>query len=291
MSIGDDLGLRRLAEHPLEPHGGNDTAGQQVAQHLAWPDARQLVGIADEDQLTARADGGEHGPRELGIQHAGLVHDDRVDRQRVPAAVAEAGWASPQQTVDGSGLQADHLAQPLGGLAGRRPQGHRAAERLEQTHQHADGEGLAHARATREDEDAAQPRAADGRALLLRQTQALSVVRQPGVNGGWLQPDRALRQAARMAGECLLGQYQRAESESEPEVEAGAHRAGSGADSDRLIDAESTARACSSGWRWRAWNRRSVEQRPVFRCRRCCLGRIGAAGAARSPAGRCSDRG
>ena len=131
VSIGDDLGLRRLAEHPLEPHGGNDTAGQQVAQHLAWPDARQLVGIADEDQLTARADGGEHGPRELGIQHAGLVHDDRVDRQRVPAAVAEAGWASPQQTVDGSGLQADHLAQPLGGLAGRRPQGHRAAEGLE----------------------------------------------------------------------------------------------------------------------------------------------------------------
>ena len=63
----DDPALLRLPEHVAKLHGRNGAGREDVAQHGTGPNARQLVGVADKDNLRVGLDGVE----ERGAQGAG----------------------------------------------------------------------------------------------------------------------------------------------------------------------------------------------------------------------------
>src|ERR1700709_1760023 len=64
-------------------------AGDQVLERLAGANRRQLVGVADEDDVGGLGEPFEQHLGEAQVQHRGLVDDHQIDRQR-PAG-AEAG--------------------------------------------------------------------------------------------------------------------------------------------------------------------------------------------------------
>ena len=103
-------------------HAGLD----EVGQHLARPDRRQLSRVAGQQQpgaVGARLDqrGGQ-----LGVQHGRLVHHHQAGVQRLTLAAGEhpaAGAAlRAEQPVHGRRGRAGQLSQPPGGPAGRRGQ-------------------------------------------------------------------------------------------------------------------------------------------------------------------------
>lgn len=56
MGIGDDTRLLGLAEDPGEADAGHRAAvREQIAQHLARADARQLVDVPHQQQMRARS--------------------------------------------------------------------------------------------------------------------------------------------------------------------------------------------------------------------------------------------
>ena len=55
----------------------------QVLEDVARADARELVGVADEQQVGPRGHGLEERRREAGVEHRGLVDDQEVGRERV----------------------------------------------------------------------------------------------------------------------------------------------------------------------------------------------------------------
>src|SRR4051812_11212041 len=118
MRMGDDVALGRLAEDRLEVDRWDHLTRQQVTQDLAWSHAWQLIGIADQDQLSVGTDRGHDGSGELRVEHAGLVQDDHVERQGQIRAGTESGRPSTQQTMARACLASAALAEPLGSLAG-----------------------------------------------------------------------------------------------------------------------------------------------------------------------------
>ena len=54
-----DQRARRLAKDLGQPRHRHRPAGQQVAEHAPGPDRRELIGVADEQHVRARADRGE----------------------------------------------------------------------------------------------------------------------------------------------------------------------------------------------------------------------------------------
>ena len=53
MRVHDDVGLLRLAEDLGQLDGRNTLRGDDVAQEIARPDRRQLVGVSDEHEPRA----------------------------------------------------------------------------------------------------------------------------------------------------------------------------------------------------------------------------------------------
>src|SRR5438105_9500284 len=93
-------------------------------QHLARPNRRKLVAVADNQ------DGGLVGYRlherlhQHDIDHGGLVDDQEITVERVVVAALEAARLRVhlQQPMDGLGLEAGRLGHALGGAAGRSAQ-------------------------------------------------------------------------------------------------------------------------------------------------------------------------
>ncbi len=101
-----------------------------VAEHGAGLDRRQLRGVADEDQLRVRTNRLDEPRHHRQSDHRRLVDDHDVVRQAVAAVMAEAAVAArppAEQAVKRRGLEIDEtrlgvhgLTQPRRRLAGRR---------------------------------------------------------------------------------------------------------------------------------------------------------------------------
>ncbi len=61
MGKTDDGRGRRLTKYFGQTKTGNQTSGHQVAQNVAGPNRRQLVGIANKKQLAIRWNGSQQG--------------------------------------------------------------------------------------------------------------------------------------------------------------------------------------------------------------------------------------
>ncbi len=133
MGRGDDQALVLLAIDGGEAGDGNGRPGRrpgrlavglalrdQVLEHVAGPDRRELVDVADEQQVRAGRHGGEQRRGEPGVEHGGLVDDEEIGRQRRGFVDGEAalGGVEFQQAVDGGGKSAGGLGEALGGPAG-----------------------------------------------------------------------------------------------------------------------------------------------------------------------------
>ena len=153
----------RLPEHVPQLHRGYRPGGDDIAEHAAGPDARELIRVADKDDLRIRLDGVEKRGAQRQVQHRRLVHHDdvRVERrgpvpgeralvrQRgrlvvggfvVRIAAAFAPFPGLQKPVDGATLhglrhatpRGRDLREPLRGSTRGRAHQHLAAHRAPQ---------------------------------------------------------------------------------------------------------------------------------------------------------------
>ena len=127
---------------------------QQVGEHLARPDAGQLVGVADEQEMRAGGDRLGELVGEQDVEHAHLVDHDEIGLQRAVLVVPRlAPRPQLEEAVERARRQPGRLLHPLGGAAGgggeqgAQPLG--AGEREDR----AQGVRLARARPARQDRD------------------------------------------------------------------------------------------------------------------------------------------
>jgi hypothetical protein len=154
VGVGDHAALLGLAEHlgqahPRE-HGGSPAGLEQVAQDLARADARELVHVADQQQVGAGRDRLDELVGQQQVEHGGLVDHHQVGLQR--PVLVEGGLAARaqlEQPVQGLGVHPGQLRQALGGPAGGRGQDHPGLLGLGQGDHGPDGEALAAARGRR----------------------------------------------------------------------------------------------------------------------------------------------
>ena len=126
MRAAHDAAPRRLAENFREAYHGNRAGDDDVGQHLARTDRRELVDVTYEQQGSVIWYSLEQGLHQHHVHHRGLVYDQQIAAQRVVAISPEA--ATPgvrlEQAVNRPGLKSGGLAQALGSAAGRRAQHH-----------------------------------------------------------------------------------------------------------------------------------------------------------------------
>ena len=103
MRVDDDQALTVLAENPPQHDFGNNTGIDQIPQHAAWPHRRQLVDIADENQVAMGIDGAQQMIHQGQVDHRSLIDDDKIDLQRIIFAALKAALARVvfEQPVDG----------------------------------------------------------------------------------------------------------------------------------------------------------------------------------------------
>ena len=134
---------------------GAAAGGDQVLERLAGPDRRQLVGVADEDEVGRLGEAGEQHLGQAQVQHRGLVDDHQVDRQRVARPEGRLAARHPlQQAVDRLRLVAGRFLEPAGGATGRGAEGDRRVRRFGLGDDLPGADGLADAGAAGEDRDA-----------------------------------------------------------------------------------------------------------------------------------------
>ncbi len=119
MRGGGDHRARRLAEDAVEPDHGDDFGLDQVLEGLAGADRRQLVGVADEDDVGRLGKAPEQDLGQPQVQHRGLVDDDEVNRERMVWFVMGLPSRRPlQHAVNRLRFVVGRFLQPAGGAAG-----------------------------------------------------------------------------------------------------------------------------------------------------------------------------
>ena len=195
MGVADDGGLLRLTEHLGQGHGGDHAAAQHVAQHVARAHGGQLVGVPHHHQPAAGAQRLQQRLHQLQIHHAHLVHDDGMGLQRVLGVLLECHLsrqlieAHAKAAVDGLGLPARHLPQPLGCSPRGGQQQHVKAHPLIQRDDAPQGGGLAGAGAAGEQQHAAVRRQRHRLTLQGRVAHALLTL---DVGDGLIHPHQPL---------------------------------------------------------------------------------------------------
>ena len=123
---GGDHRARRLAEDLGQPHDRRGAGGDQVLERLAGADRRQLVGVADEDDVGRLGQPAEQHLGQAQVQHRGLVDDHQVDRQRPAGPEGRLAPRHPlEHPVDRLRLVAGRLFQPPRRAPGRGAEGDR----------------------------------------------------------------------------------------------------------------------------------------------------------------------
>ena len=202
-----------LPEDLIQADGGHPLGADDLAQDVAGADAGQLVGIAHHQDAAAVPQRRDEGLKQLDVHHAHLVEDDDIALEQILVVVDEADHAAGvvhfEQAVDGGGLPAGQLAQPLGRTARGSAESHPLGLMFQQLQDGVHGGGLAGAGATGEDEAVLGHRLADGLFLqrcigkALGQLQYLDVLVQ--VADGLLLP---LGQQGQPVGDVLFGGQQ-----------------------------------------------------------------------------------
>jgi hypothetical protein len=85
VGVDDHPGLGGLPEDLRQPYPGNGLGGQHVAEHLAGTHRRQLVDVADQQQVRTGGHGLDQFVRQNQVEHARLVDHDQVGVDRVVA--------------------------------------------------------------------------------------------------------------------------------------------------------------------------------------------------------------
>ena len=104
----DDERAGGLAEDVGQAHDRHGLRLDEVVEHAAGADRRELVDVAHEQDVRARADGAEQRLGQAHREHRGLVDDEHVgagDRVLGAAGEALAGGVL-EQAVDGRRLRA-----------------------------------------------------------------------------------------------------------------------------------------------------------------------------------------
>ena len=121
--VDDDAARGRLPEDLGQPHHRHRARGDDVGQHLPGPDRRQLIDVADQDERR-RAAARPAAARASAARPPSRSRPRRAGRTRAGRAPARRNLplrgVDLEQPVDGLGLEAGRLRQPLGGPAGRR---------------------------------------------------------------------------------------------------------------------------------------------------------------------------
>ena len=94
---GGEFGDRRTVAEAVvggefgDTRRGGADRGDEVGEHRTGLDARQLVGISDEDHPGGTAEGVEERCRQRERHHRRLIDDDDVVVQRIGSVMAEGG--------------------------------------------------------------------------------------------------------------------------------------------------------------------------------------------------------
>src|SRR5262249_7443238 len=88
--ILDDGALLGLAEDLREPDRGDADRCQEIAQHLSWSHRRQLITVPPQDETGRWAERPEHSRGQKNIEHARLIDDQHISRERIGLIVDEA---------------------------------------------------------------------------------------------------------------------------------------------------------------------------------------------------------
>ena len=149
VSVDDDKAVFGLAEDGFQHGDRDDLGGDHVAQHVARANRRELVHIANQQQVAALVDGAKQVVHQQDIDHRGLVDDHQVGVQRVLLIAQE--WTPGarfelQQAVDRLGFQTGGLSEPFGGPPGWRSQKDGVVAGLEQADDRAGDGAFAGAR-------------------------------------------------------------------------------------------------------------------------------------------------
>ena len=181
----------------------------QLGERLAGADGRELVGVADEHHVHARADGSQHRDQQLEVGHRGLVDDEQVAFERVRLVVPRALAGDPlQRRVHGARLELRRVRDAAGGAAGRRDEDHRRLLRVGGVAQHPDRGRLAGARAAGDDRQAVREGVLDGGPLLGRRRQlvaASAAAARPRSAGSATPSSRSLTRRASSASSAAVG--------------------------------------------------------------------------------------
>ena len=180
-----------LPEDLVQADGGHAAGANDLAEDVARTYTGQLVGIAYHNNTAGVAQRRNKRLKQLDIHHAHLVQNDHVTLEQVFVVMDKADHAAGvvhlQQAVDGAGLAAGQLAEPLGGASGGRAQGYPLGLIFQQLQNSVDSGGLAGAGAAGEHKAVFCHGLADGFPLqggvgkALRQLQDLDVFIQiPG---------------------------------------------------------------------------------------------------------------
>ena len=211
---------------------------EQILEHAARADRRELVDVADEQHVRARPDGRQQRLREMDGEHRRLVDDQHVAAlDRVLRVAREALLGRPlQQPVDRRRLDAGQLAEPPRRLAGRRAQPRALAVRLEQVDERAHRRALAGARPAGEDRQAVLERLRDAVPLVVAGHERPA---HGALDGAQRQRRVVVEQAPHVPREALLDRVQ--PCLADPPRVVGDDPAACREPVDRLLDVDAAA--------------------------------------------------
>ena len=155
--VQHDAARLALAEDFREAHARDDARAQDILEDRARADGRQLVDVADEDDVRALRHGGEEIIHEHDVHHRDFVKDDDVGLQGIVRVLREHRALAAlrfEHAVDRHSLAACRFREALRRASRRRAEQDGKAELFEDFDHAAHDRRLARAGAARQHEDA-----------------------------------------------------------------------------------------------------------------------------------------
>lgn len=177
VGAGDDAAGGGLAEDFGELDTGDAVTGDGVLEDFAGADAGELIGIADEEELSAFWEGGEELGHEGGVDHGDFIEDKDIALQRSAAMAAPLAVALRfEQAVEGFGFESGAVLEAACGAAGGCGEHDFFVCGLVDAKEAADEGGFADAGTAGDDEDALTHGGVDGVALAVCEGELLALL-------------------------------------------------------------------------------------------------------------------
>ena len=143
MRVAHDHRAPRLPEDLRQRDRRDPARADQVCEHIARADTRQLVGVAHHHKAAAGFERRQKRAHQRKVDHRHFVHDHRVRLERLFLVFSEGDLAGDlvpahaEQPVERLRLFAADLAHPLGGASRRRGKHHVKSHAHKQLHDRA----------------------------------------------------------------------------------------------------------------------------------------------------------